>query len=77
MGHTVLSGPERKKIGQQAQVKTYLSHKLTPTIVFVLCSSERARERESYVLILRSFQEKYIPERCFHVCHIMEEKFSP
>uniref|UniRef100_A0A3P8SAD2 Uncharacterized protein n=1 Tax=Amphiprion percula TaxID=161767 RepID=A0A3P8SAD2_AMPPE len=30
-----------------------------------------------YVLILRSFQEKCIPEHCFHVCHIMEEKVSP
>lgn len=37
----------------------------------------RERERERYVLILRSFQEKYIPERSFHVCHIMEEKVSP
>lgn len=32
---------------------------------------------ESYVLILLSFQEKYIPQCCFHVCHIMEEKVSP
>lgn len=30
-----------------------------------------------YVLILRSFQEKYIPQRCFNVCDIMEEKVSP
>ncbi len=43
----------------------------------VLRERERERERASYVLILRSFQEKYIPEGCFHVCHITEEKVSP
>lgn len=30
-----------------------------------------------YVLILHSFQEKCIPQRCFNVCHIMEEKVIP
>lgn len=29
------------------------------------------------MLISHSFQEKYIPERSFHVCHIMEEKVFP
>lgn len=28
---------------------------------------------ESYVLILHTFQEKHIPKRSFHVCHIMED----
>lgn len=34
-------------------------------------------KRERYVLISHSFQEKYIPERSFHVCHITKEKVSP
>lgn len=72
IGHSVLLVLESRTIWQQAQVQTYSSHQLTPTIVFLLSVLS-----ESYVLILRSFQEKYIPERCFHVCHIMKEKVFP
>lgn len=65
---------ENKTIGQYVQVKTHL---LNPP-------RESESEREGwcvlgggYVLILHLFQEKYIPERSFHVCHIMQEKVSP
>lgn len=52
-----------------------------PPPLFFHSAAPREREgvggRERCVLILLSFQEKYIPEHSFHVCHIMEEKVSP
>lgn len=47
------------------------------SLPLLLFSCSAARRKLQYVLILRSFQEKYIPEHCFHVCHIMAEKVSP
>lgn len=41
-------------------------------LLLFLCSA--ALREQHYVLIWSSFQEKYIPERCFHVCHIMKEQ---
>lgn len=46
----------------------------SPPPLFFCCA---ALKRERYVLISHSFQEKYIPERSFHVCHITEEKVFP
>lgn len=46
-----------------------------PLLFFLFCCA--ALKRERYVLISCSFQEKYIPECSFHVCHIIGEKVFP
>lgn len=68
VGHSVLA-LESKMIGQYGSRQDLLVSSAYPHHCF-----SALQLWESYVLISFSFQEKYIPERCFHVCHIMEEK---
>lgn len=62
VGHNVLLALKSETIGQHFQVKL-TSNQLTVTVVFLLCSSERATACANLLLI---------PELCFHVRYIIE-----